>query len=265
MRKIFVAVIVLVLVSGTVMYLLLSPQQKKGTTITVYRVLDGDTIEMSNGDIVRLIGIDAPEKTQPLFKEVTEELSGLVGKAVVLELDKSNKDSYGRLLRYIYLGEDFVNLELVRSGLASAYIVEPDSKYADDFISAEKYARENMLGIWERSDHEMCVAIQNFHYNARGIDSENMADEYLDVYNSCDYALDADGWVVRDHQSNSYAFKGVTIQPLSSVRLVSGGGEPQANAVYWQSKYPVWNNDGDVLTLRDAQGKLVAHVSYGNP
>lgn len=116
---------------------------------TVKRVTDGDSIELSNGQELRYIGIDAPEYSICFGKEASLENKKLVeGKEIRLERDVSQTDKYGRLLRYVYVGDIFVNDYLVRQGFAHAATFPPDIKYADQFRLAEEEARENNRGLW---------------------------------------------------------------------------------------------------------------------
>ncbi len=117
----------------------------------VTRVIDGDTIVLENGERVRYIGIDTPEISQnECFaleaKKKNEEL--VLGKRVRLEKDVSERDKYGRLLRYVYVGEIFVNDYLVRNGYAYAVTYPPDVKYSERFLQAQREARENKRGLW---------------------------------------------------------------------------------------------------------------------
>ncbi len=118
----------------------------------VKRVIDGDTIEVDlNGKAykVRYIGINSPEHDQPFGDKATEANSSLVfGKTVILEKDVSETDKYGRLLRYVYVGDLFVNAHLVKFGWAQAATYPPDVKYSALFVSLEREARENNEGCW---------------------------------------------------------------------------------------------------------------------
>ncbi len=118
----------------------------------VIRVIDGDTFELENGKIVRLLGINAPEKGQKCFEEARERLKELVeGKIVRLEKDIQNKDKYGRFLRYVFVNKTFVNLLLVKEGYAFTYLIN-SNKYKNELLEAEKYARENKIGcLWKVS------------------------------------------------------------------------------------------------------------------
>ncbi|OGN91229.1 MAG: hypothetical protein A2Z70_00020 [Chloroflexi bacterium RBG_13_48_17] len=116
---------------------------------TVTRVIDGDTIVIQGGYHVRYIGLDAPESDEFYYleaKQMNEEL--VAGKKVRLEKDISDKDSYGRLLRYVYIGDDFVNAEIVRQGCAWAIAYPPDVKYQVYLEAMEKEARQLKRGVW---------------------------------------------------------------------------------------------------------------------
>ncbi|MDD5109823.1 MAG: thermonuclease family protein [Patescibacteria group bacterium] len=123
--------------------------------ITVARVIDGDTIELSDGSRVRYIGINTPElkhggTAEECFaieaKAANEKL--VLNKSVRLERDVSETDRYGRLLRYIYVGNTFVNLALVADGFAYASPYPPDVAHNDDLRAAMVTAREQGKGLW---------------------------------------------------------------------------------------------------------------------
>ncbi|MBI2007539.1 MAG: thermonuclease family protein [Candidatus Blackburnbacteria bacterium] len=115
----------------------------------VSRVIDGDTIELAGGTRVRYIGIDTPEPGQCFSGEATEENKKLVeDKKARLETDVQKFDKYGRTLAYVFVGNLFVNEELVRRGFAKVYTYPPDVKYTEKFVAAQKEARENKLGLW---------------------------------------------------------------------------------------------------------------------
>ena len=124
----------------------------------VTRVIDGDTIDVSiSGEVfrVRYIGMDTPETVHPtkpvewMGKEASEANKQLVdGKTVNLEKDVSETDQYGRLLRYVYVGDVFVNAELVRLGFAQVSTYPPDVKYQSLFLQMQHEAREAGRGLW---------------------------------------------------------------------------------------------------------------------
>ena len=137
-------------------------------TVTVSRVVDGDTVEITpaiDGVVdVRLIGMDTPEtvdpgeEVEPLGPEAssfaTEELTG---RSVGLEFDAEREDQYGRLLAYVYLGGEMFNELLVEEGLAQAYPYDPNTRYEGRFAAAQEGARAAEIGIWGLSLDQQCL------------------------------------------------------------------------------------------------------------
>lgn len=140
MNKTIVLLILLFLISGCT---------SNNEEVVVSRVIDGDTFETIGGNTVRLIGINTPEKNEPYYDEAKERLSDLIeNKKVILTKDKENKDKYGRLLRYVYVDDIFVNLKLIEEGYATAYSVPPNLKHENEFKYAEFKAKSSKIGIW---------------------------------------------------------------------------------------------------------------------
>ncbi len=122
----------------------------------VARVIDGDTIEIEGGERVRYIGMDTPETVKPhtaiqcFGPEASQENKKLVaGKIVRLEKDVTNRDKYGRLLRYVWLGNNLVDLTLVQLGFARATPYPPNIHYKTKFYQAENLARKQKIGLWK--------------------------------------------------------------------------------------------------------------------
>jgi micrococcal nuclease len=134
---------------------LASPVPLASDSAVVKRVIDGDTIELESGQIVRYIGIDTPETIHPLKgqecfgREATQRNRELVeGKVVRLEKDVNETDRYGRLLRYVWVEDQLINLQLVEEGYALARSYPPDIAKQDLLRQAEAQAQELNLGLW---------------------------------------------------------------------------------------------------------------------
>jgi micrococcal nuclease len=257
------AICIIVLLVMTIGYLYLNQKKERGIDSTVLRVIDGDTIEMANGDVVRLIGIDAPEKDHPYSKFVIEKLKSLEGKSVRLEKDVTNKDRYGRYLRYVFLDNHLVNLELVRSGMAYAYVVNPDNRYSEDIFMAEREARKMGYGIWEKSEYSECVNLLNLHYNAEGEDDKNLTGEYFSISNNCEHEILAEDWVVRNG-FNAYKIPKFSLTTGSQIRIVTGNGNNSNESVFLSLGKPIWSNKRGELYLIDGSGKIILEKSYKN-
>jgi len=141
-----------------VSYLILSffPPFSNGETFKVNRVIDGDTLLLSKGERIRLIGVDTPETKHPqkpverFGKEAYLFTKRMVeGKEVRLEYDWQRKDKYGRILGYVYLLDGtFLNAEIIKQGYGFAYTRFP-FKYLEEFRQYEREARENKRGLWK--------------------------------------------------------------------------------------------------------------------
>jgi endonuclease YncB( thermonuclease family) len=231
------------------------------TGILVKEVVDGDTIILLDGSRVRLIGINTPEYGMYFFEEAREVLEAIVlGREVILEKDISDTDKYGRLLRYVYAGDLFVNLEMVKRGFANAYTFPPDVKYTEKFLEAERYARENSLGLWLKS--KVGIVKIEINYDARGNDNTNLNDEYVIIENIGADSININGWTIKDSATNIYKFKKYLFEPGSTIYLFTGSGKDEGGKFYWGSPKPIWNNDNDTLYLRDKEGLLIGIYSY---
>ncbi len=139
---------------------LLYTSVSEGSLVKVIQVIDGDTIEIAGGEKIRYIGIDAPETVDPrksaqcFGREASRKNKALVeGKMVRLEKDVTERDKYHRLLRYVWVGDTFINAELVRQGFAYSYLFPPNIKYHDIFIKSQQEAQDARRGLWSRCSY----------------------------------------------------------------------------------------------------------------
>lgn len=128
--------------------------------VLVVQVIDGDTVILANGEHVRYIGIDTPETVHPtkgvecFGPEATKRNRQLVeGKLVRMERDTSDRDGYGRLLRYVYVDVLFVNAVLVEEGYAYSTYFPPDTEHYQEFLSLELMAEAQGVGLWQACPH----------------------------------------------------------------------------------------------------------------
>ena len=140
------------------------------TLVTVKRVVDGDTVEVSPAidgiEDLRFIGVDTPERKdpdcgeQPYADEALEfTRSQLEGEEVELEFDVEKIDRYNRLLAYVYPrgGEEMFNETLLREGYAQVATFPPNVKYVDRFLVAQEGARATGRGLWSLSPEELAA------------------------------------------------------------------------------------------------------------
>ena len=123
----------------------------------VLRVIDGDTVELEDGRVVRYLGIDTPETVHPdkqiecYGPESTDRNRELAeGKIVELQMDVIDKDSYGRLLRYVFEGGTFVNGVLVWEGNAYAKSYGEELRLYQTLVQLQRSSEELGAGLWSQ-------------------------------------------------------------------------------------------------------------------
>lgn len=240
----------------------------------VVEVVDGDTldVQLPDGTVerVRIVSINAPEGDECYSSEAAEALTALVdGEAVRLVVDHSNRDRYGRLLRYVELAGDDVGLRLVRDGAALVRVSEPDDAREGVLRAAETQARDGARGLWAptacgTSPVDAEVEIVGLRLDAAGDDVENLNDEWVELRNRGQSPLDLTGWRLRD-ESSSHRFEfpaGFVLDPGAQVRVHSGCGPDSATALHWcATGSAIWNNGGDTAFLVDPSGNTIARRS----
>jgi micrococcal nuclease len=108
----------------------------------VVQVIDGDTIDVDiDGETfrVRYVGVNTPERDEACYSDARNANKALVeNQTVSLVKDSSDTDRYGRLLRYVYVGDTFVNQQLIIAGYAEAVRYDPDDAQWANFVGLEE-------------------------------------------------------------------------------------------------------------------------------
>jgi len=242
----------------------------------VVEVVDGDTIDvrLEDGTVepLRLIGTNSPEGGECYAVETTAGLTDLISNQTVnLELDVSDRDQFGRLLRYVWTTDDrFVNEMTVEEGWAIAREYPPDTARADQLEAAQKRAMAIGAGLWapDACGEPLPADFQITHveYDAPGDDNFNLNGEWAEISNVDDAPVDLTGWVLKDETaSHRYRFpSGLTLQPAATVRVFSGCGQDTDVALYWcNSGSAICNNSGDTAFLLDPAGNIIHSYAYG--
>jgi len=124
--------------------------------------------------------------------------------------------------------------------------IDPQSGTAPATVTATVASREGRLEV------------TTIHADAEGDDRENLDDEYIVLTNTGDGALDLGGYTVSDASGASFTvLPGVVLEAGDSITLHTGSGTNTARDLYWDAGRPVWNNDGDTITVTAPNGTAV--------
>jgi micrococcal nuclease len=170
-QKLFIGLVVSILIISLKTFII--PPQKTqvpvkkvlstttSTSSAVLKIVDGDTVDVSVNGVktkIRVIGINTPETVDPrksvecFGKEASDKAKSiLLNQTVTLKSDstQSDKDKYGRSLRYITLpdGSDY-GLSMIREGYAYEYTYEVPYEKQSEYKNAQKEAEKNKMGLW---------------------------------------------------------------------------------------------------------------------
>jgi micrococcal nuclease len=240
------------------------------TQVMVTRVIDGDTIEIEGGERVRYLGIDAPEPNKCYGPEATAKNRELVErKKVTLEKDVSERDAFGRLLRYVYSNGLFINAELVQLGYASVYYRAPDLKYRELLPQLEQEARRAERGLWglacatpRPTPGTGRIAITYVFYD--GIVPRVESDEYVELRNQSAEMVDMAGWkLVSLIGGQTFIFQtGFVMRPGQTCCVYTNEYHPESCGLSFGSGSAIWRNSGDTASLLDSRGKEVSRYGY---
>ena len=196
--------------------------------VIVERVIDGDTI-VSQGESIRLLGINSPERGEDYYEEAKEFLESLIlNQTVKLELE--GVDKYNRKLAYVFLNGENINIKLVEEGFANYYFYSGNEKYGEELILAWENCMVNGKNLCQKSEH-VCA-------NCISIDSKI-------IMNNCSFDCYIEDWKMLGEGRKEFVF---------SEKILKSGEEMEFELDL--------SNSGGSLFLRDSEGKLVLFQSY---
>ena len=170
----------------------------QGDTVTCAAVIDGDTIRLDTGETVRLIGIDAPELSQPGGEMSRLYLAHLIlRKRITLDKGYEDRDKYNRLLRFVYIDNLCVNEEMIRQGFAEARYLSPDDPIREYYIQLEIEAETARAGLW--SDN-IFQPRSRLNWDGLPVITWSDADKYYNQY------VIVEGTIVKTYNSGVVCF-----------------------------------------------------------
>jgi len=239
----------------------------EGEFVVVERVIDGDTVVVgdtaslrsrhenpSQSISVRLLGVNSPERGEQYYDEAKEFLENAVlNKTTILKFGKEKYDKYDRILAYVFVENENLNLKLVRNGFANFYFPSGRDIYYDDFVEA-----------WEECSENLCKKSKDECANCMGLEEFNYENEIVIFHNKCDFDCELTGWKIKDEGRKNFVFPYFVLESGENVKVIVSGESASNNKgeLFWIRKDYVWTNSGDTLFLRDGEGKLVLWESY---
>ena len=206
--------------------------------VLISRVIDGDTVEV-NETSIRLLGINTPEKEEKYYEEARDYLEGLVlNKTLELEYGKEKYDKYDRILGYLFLNNENINIKLIKKGFANHYFPSGKDRYHPDFKEAWEECIKSNKNLCEKSTHECvdCIKLKEFDYKR----------EIVILENACSFDCDLNDWQIKE-------------EGRKNLELNFTLSENKEKAIEFED---MWTDTGDTLFLRDEEFKLVLWYSY---
>jgi len=127
------------------------------------KVIDGDTLVLQGGTVIRLLGINAPEIAHHgqsaeqggwRAKQYLQKI--LAEQPVYLQYDVERKDRYGRTLAQVFLANGLhLNAEMLRHGMATLSIHPPNMQYLGELQAAQSSAAAGKRGVWALASHRL--------------------------------------------------------------------------------------------------------------
>jgi endonuclease YncB( thermonuclease family) len=229
----------------------------------VETVIDGDSFKLSNGDSIRLFGINTTEKGEVGSANATEALTALIGhKRIHYKVHKT--DSYGRQVASVYtLGLNNRNIDvaekMIRAGHAHVFWFENrEPELLKKYLGFQADARKADIGIWHSAGFQGALHITSFHANGRGDDAANPNVEYLRLVNIMSSPVNLSRYSLLDCASQKkYRLPRFNLPAGWSVAVRSGIGVNQSNKqkgvlyIHLNSPTELWQDSGAKVILID--------------
>ncbi len=237
----------------------------------VVEVVDGDTIRVllpMGVETVRYTGIDTPEVTRfvtILGHQAYDRNAELVlGNQVTLYPDVEDSDRNGRLLRYVFVGDVFINQQLVSEGLAEEQPYEPNVACRAQLLDSENSARDQGLGIWQLAKNRPAGPLSNppsqtigGHYLPGSILISNVdkQKEVVTLTNNSDAEINLQGWYLVSERGDQLCELNGRLPAGQSIDVFSQRG---SNGISCNAPSAVWSNSAeDPAALYDPAGTLI--------
>ncbi|MDE1848662.1 MAG: thermonuclease family protein [Nanoarchaeota archaeon] len=224
-------------------------------TAEVLRVIDGDTIVTTDGEHIRLLGINAPETSsnEPYSLDAKQYLSSLVFNKTV-KLETEGTDLYGRTLAYAFINNTNINIKLIEAGFANFYFPTSAKLYYREFSEAWKSCLDKNINLCRKSNDAcvLCITLEKLDYE----------DQEVILHNNCSFSCNLTGWQIKDEGRKEFNFPNFILQGNTNITIIVGNKTNTDRVLYWKGYDYIWTSSGDTLFLRDRNHELVLWKNY---
>ncbi len=105
---------------------------------------------------------------------------------------------------------------------------------------------------------ESGIAITNANFAAPSPEKENLDEEWVEISNLGTADVSLAGWTLEDAQNHTYKFPDFSLKAGGVAKVRTGAGNDTLEDLFWNRSSSIWNNDGDVATLKDASGSIIS-------
>lgn len=235
-------------------------------TVHVKKVLDGDTVELSDGRRVRYLGINTPEWQEPFSIKAKRLNKSLVeGRTVTLEFDKRRTDGYKRLLAYVFIDGVMVNEKILEKGFAHVFFFPPNLKYNDKFLDVQKKAKIERKGMWAKYDESVTLKITQLK------PAENMkgswTSAYIRVVNLSVERINLKGYKISNSSGQHYVFPDFNLEPgftavISDKKGKDGYSYSGQLRLHWKDLSTAWKKTKGRAILKNPYNKVIGVYRY---
>jgi hypothetical protein len=102
------------------------------------------------------------------------------------------------------------------------------------------------------------IAITNVNFAAPSPEKENLIEEWVEISNLGTKDVNMADWTLEDAQNHTYKFPDFSLPAGAKAKVRTGTGDDTAEDLYWNRSTSIWNNGGDVATLKDASGNVIS-------
>lgn len=236
-----------------------APVVADGETARVVAVIDGDTIDVEidgRRERVRYIGINTPEREQSLYREATDANARWVrDREVQLERDVSDRDRFGRLLRYVYVEGVLVNEALLKEGYAQLFTFPPDVRYEARLLEAQREGQREGRGLWAGMP-PMTEGLEIVSLDDRA--------EVVEIANRGGAAQSLDGWTLVSERGNQRCPLGGTLAAGETLAIWARAADRERGGYNCNFDENIWSGSApDPAVLLDASGREIDRMENG--